>query len=136
MPIDLAALSKKGAMVEVRFYGETSEVWFDPTVYTAGFRAWFNQLLADVYADNPDSDEIDERSPYAEALERLLLRWDIVGRDGKPLPLTAKTIMDELPLGLITAISIAVMTDMNTAGNAPSSNNSSSTSPPAERLPA
>lgn len=40
---------------------------------------------------------------YFEAIASVLVSWDVLGEDGKPLPITAQTLAD-LPLGFVEGI--------------------------------
>lgn len=44
----------------------------------------------------------------ADVIAHRLVSWDLLGDDGKPLPITAKVIRDEIPQSVITDIARAI----------------------------
>lgn len=47
-----------------------------------------------------------------EALNRILVSWDLIGEDGKPYPITKESLMD-LPLSFLAQVFRAVTEDMS-----------------------
>lgn len=128
MPINLKALQKRGAEVEVTAYDMTSIVEYDPTRFTPGFRAEYQRearrlederkAKQDAAKDDPTItyDVTDTYRGNAKLLCMLIKDWDIIGVDGKKLPVEPEAILDNLPDQLVTHIMLAIWQDVGQLG--------------------
>lgn len=129
MPIDLKSLQRRGAEVEIEFYDMTSIVEYDPTKFTPGFRADYQrksrELRAELEAiEAKAKDEggvgltpTDIFRPNSSLLTLLVKSWDIIGVDGKALPIEADAILENLPDTLVLHIMTEIWSDVNQRGN-------------------
>lgn len=142
MPINLKALQKRGAEVEVTAYDMTSTVEYDPTRFTPGFRAEYQREVRrleeerkakqEAAKDDPSItfDATDQYRNNAKLLCMLVKDWDIIAIDGKKLPIEPDAILDNLPDQLVTHIMVMIWSDVAQLGKSkktePSETNASS----------
>ena len=128
MPIDLKALQKRGAEVEVTAYDMTSIVEYDPTKFTPGFRAQYQvearrleeERKAKLEASKEDPDVVyditDNHRNNAKLLCMLVKDWDIIAVNGKKLPVEPEAILENLPDQLVMHIMMAIWQDVGQLG--------------------
>lgn len=137
MPIDLKALQNKGATLEVEFYGETGEIVYDPTMFTPQFRTEYlakqreleaerQQLIRDAAEKAKAGKEAELPTPVdiargnARLLTTLVKSWDIIGLDGKPLPVKEDAILEALPPAFMAHLIDEIWNDVRFLGKRPS----------------
>lgn len=99
-PLDLVTLASRTAHVSVPYAGELIDITYAPEKYT---NATHNRLLA--------LGKVPEFDPLVDVLAELLTDWDVVD-GGKSLPVTAESL-GRFPIGLLTAIAEAVISDVS-----------------------
>lgn len=96
--MSLAALIAVNQTVTVDYYGNEIDVTYAPARYNADFWDWMN-----------DPEGGQKAGSIPEALERLLVSWDVTGPDGKPIPTTAAAMAEHnIPLDFLNTAYEAV----------------------------
>ena len=133
MPIDLKSLQKRGAEITVEYYGMESTIGYLPTKFTPAYRSEYNAQMRKQAEERRAALEKavkDARegkgnaAPVPAELARgnvrllcdMVTEWDIVGLDGKPLPVEEEAILEALPDALVAHIISEVWADVNNLG--------------------
>ncbi len=117
-PLDLSALLRRSARIEIEYAGETFGVEYLPHAITTDV---YLELLAATSGDTSSTVEV-----LGVLLAKLIGSWEIE-MDGKPLPVTAET-MRLFPIGLLAEISTAIMEHVADPTQAPAENSTPSSS--------
>lgn len=101
MPISLADLQQNVAKLSLKLGDDDLTVSYRPGLITQAMR---NNLIRGAIAFVVDGEDVDGAwRRYFDAIASLLVSWDILGEDDKPLPITTETLAT-LPLGFIEAL--------------------------------
>lgn len=101
MAITMQRLADATATIEVEWYGEKAEVRVRP--------GRINRALFDAVYKTEGVDGLTEQ------VMAVVEAWDVLGDDGKPLPVTEEVLRD-IPLGFIRAILEATVASISDQG--------------------
>lgn len=112
MPIRISDLRKETRPASFEWEGETVNLKYRPGAVTAQM-----QMSAAGIATVGDNAEmvVEYVGGYIEAMALLVAEWDVLGEDGKPLPITVET-METLTLPFLFAMFGAIMGAYNPNG--------------------
>lgn len=113
MPITLATVNARRATVSIRIEGETLNVTYDRSVIRPSLQA---QMTA--WGES----ESGQAVMFTLAAVK---EWDLLGEDGKPLPLDEATVR-ELPTDILWMIHRAIYADLDPNSATPESTASGS----------
>ncbi len=104
MPIKLGTLTKMTKTVTHRFeeLDESLTLTYRPRAYTATAESAFQ----DAMKENRTSEAV------VQMLSTMLVKWDLLGDDGEPLPFDAATLRD-VPTEILGFAITAIMEDMS-----------------------
>lgn len=98
MTITVGALKRNARILSIAVDAESSvDVEYRPGAVTPA-------LVEDV-------SKTDAEMPLVQFLSALLVKWDILGEDGQPLPVTPATLA-ELPLEFLRLVRDAILEDL------------------------
>ena len=100
MPIQLSQLKANTRTVVVAYYDDTVTVRYQPSVLTPNREAAIKAAASD-----------NDNTAMLEAISEMVLEWDVLGDEGKPLPRTVD-VLRELPNAFLTAIFQSIGEDM------------------------
>lgn len=100
MPIQLSQLKANTRSVVVAYYDDTVTVRYQPSVLTPNREAAIKATAAD--SDN---------TALLETIADLVVEWDVLDAEGKPLPRTVDVLRD-LPSAFLMTIFQAIGEDM------------------------
>jgi hypothetical protein len=119
MPINLKALQQRGVHLEIEYFGEVGEVVYDPVKFTPKFRAEYQQVFREGRAELQEienANALDTSRPIARLLCMLIRDWDVIGTNGKKVPITEDAIVENLPDAFILHVITEVWADANSLG--------------------
>ena len=99
----LSKLAEKTRTVQVQFEGETADVVYRVAELTPAFTEWLQE------------EGLTRRGSLYEALEKLVISWDIVDDNDQQLAVTVEG-MKPIPSALLRAILYAVTRDGQRVG--------------------
>lgn len=91
MPLTLKQLRAKSTSVEVEVLGETVHLGFAPGRYTSDV----DERMADFFDSvDPDATRLtaDQNAVLLDFLLAILVDWDVLDDDGKPIPIDAENL--------------------------------------------
>ena len=111
MPIKMQDLNKKALPAVFTYEGETCTVYYRPAKLTTRVQ-FAAAAMATVGREGQTAADqaaliVEVLGDYTEALTGLLASWDVLGEDGKPIPITVDVIQ-ELPLNFVYAMFTAI----------------------------
>jgi len=101
MPIKLSQVGARRKSASVEYDGETVDFVYKPSAFTPRVEARLNEAQV----ESTVSQEV------AQVLSEVLVSWDVLGDDGKPLNPDIDLLM-EMPLDFLTSITQALGDDM------------------------
>jgi hypothetical protein len=124
MPMRLTDLMKNTIPITFDYEGQTCNLEYRPSAITMKMHMAAAQLmLMNKEADIAETDaeavvaahrvnqaeaQIDGFGSFAEAVVALVAKWDVLGEDGAPIPITQETMV-RLPRDFVYAIWAAIM---------------------------
>lgn len=124
MPLKLADLGKTTREATFTYEGSTVHIKYRPSALTARVQMSSASLVTlgrEFVGSDDDPDEIKRErlisaaesvlealGDYTEVLSKMVADWDVLGEDGKPIPVTPSVIRD-LPLDFVYEMFGAIM---------------------------
>ena len=103
MPIKLADLTKRTKTVSVRFEGadDALSVTYRPRLLTPALQATFQEAAR----------EGRHSEMLVDSMVALVTDWDLLGDDGKPIPLTSEALLG-VPIEVLALVTEALGRDL------------------------